>query len=89
MPQELTKGGKVQALQDKVNALDREITKLRAQWEMDSANVTDEQKRAAVVKKNVKEVSNSQVRCQVEGTWLTTEQLMTARARNIPKTQGT
>ena len=50
-------------MQDKVNALDREITKLRAQFEMDSTNVTDEQKRATAVKKNVKEVSRPRTRC--------------------------
>jgi hypothetical protein len=55
-------------LQDKVNVLDREITKLRAQLEMDSANVTDEQKRAVAVKKNVKEVSKSRVRDLVGAT---------------------
>jgi hypothetical protein len=40
-----------------VNGLDREITKLRAQLEMDSANVTDEQNRAVAAEKNVKDVS--------------------------------
>jgi hypothetical protein len=30
-----------------VNELDREVTKLKAQLEMDEGNLTDEQKRAA------------------------------------------
>lgn len=44
-------------MQDKVNELDREVTKLKAQLEMDGANLSDEQKRAAAVTKGVQEVS--------------------------------
>jgi predicted nucleic acid-binding Zn-ribbon protein len=58
LDQELAKGGKVQALQDKVNELDREVTKLKAQLEMDEGNLTDEQKRAAATQKNVQEVGS-------------------------------
>jgi hypothetical protein len=43
-------------LQDGVNELDRTITKLRAQLDMDAGNVADEQKRTAHAQKNVKEV---------------------------------
>ena len=58
LDQELAKGGKVQAPQDKVNELDREVTKLKAQLEMDEGNLTDEQKRAAATQKNVQEVGS-------------------------------
>jgi len=41
-----------------VNELDREVTKLKAQLEMDEGNLTDEQKRAAATQKNVQEVGS-------------------------------
>lgn len=54
---EMTKGGKVQGLQKTVDDLDREITKLKAQLEMDVANLQDERTRVTTIHQTVKDVS--------------------------------
>ena len=55
--QEMTKGGKAQALANTVNDLDREMVKLKTQLEMKQSSLMDEQKRISGADKNVKEVS--------------------------------
>ena len=57
MLQEMTKGGKIQALANTVNELDREMVKLKTQLEMKQSSLVDEQKRISLAEKNVKEVS--------------------------------
>lgn len=57
MLQEMTKGGKMQALANTVNELDREMVKLKTQLEMKQSSLVDEQKRISLAEKNVKEVS--------------------------------
>lgn len=57
MLQEVTKGGKIQALANTVNELDREMVKLKTQLEMKQSSLVDEQKRISLAEKNVKEVN--------------------------------
>lgn len=53
----MAKGGKVQALTDAVNALDRELVKTKTQLEIKEGTVKDDLKRVEAAKKAVKEVS--------------------------------
>ncbi|KAJ9114125.1 hypothetical protein QFC20_001641 [Naganishia adeliensis] len=53
--QEMTKGGKIQALANAVNDLDREMVKLKTQLEMKQSSLLDEQKRIQAAEKNVVE----------------------------------
>lgn len=57
--QEMTKGGKIQALANAVNDLDREMVKLKTQLEMKQSSLLDEQKRIQAAEKNVVEVSQT------------------------------
>lgn len=57
----MTKGGRIQALANTVNDLDREMVKLRTQLEMKQSSLLDEQKRIHTAEKNVVEVSKSEI----------------------------
>lgn len=54
--QELAKGGKVQALTEAVNALEKELVKTKTQLDISEGTVKDEGKRVEAAKKAVKEV---------------------------------
>jgi structural maintenance of chromosome 2 len=55
--QELAKGGKVQALTEAVNALEKELVKTKTQLEISEGTVKDDAKRVQAAKAAVKEVS--------------------------------
>jgi hypothetical protein len=55
----MTKGGKIQALANTVNDLDREMVKLKTQLEMKQSSLQDEQKRIQTAERNVVEVSHN------------------------------
>lgn len=59
----MTKGGKIQALANTVNDLDREMVKLKTQLEMKQSSLLDEQKRIQTAEKNVVEVSQHKHGC--------------------------
>jgi structural maintenance of chromosome 2 len=54
--QELAKGGKVQALTEAVNALEKELVKTKTQLDISESTVKDDSKRVEAAKKAVKEV---------------------------------
>ncbi|ORY22381.1 RecF/RecN/SMC [Naematelia encephala] len=56
---EMAKGGKVQALTDAVNALERELVKTKTQIEIKESSVNDDAKRVDGAKKAVKELAQS------------------------------
>jgi chromosome segregation ATPase len=55
---EMAKGGKVQALTDAVNELERELVKVKTQLEIKESTVSDDVKRIDSAKNGVKDVSN-------------------------------
>lgn len=58
--QEMAKGGKVKALTEAVNALERELVKTRTQLEIIEGTLSDDAKRVEGAKKNVEEVSDDE-----------------------------
>jgi len=61
---ELAKGGKVQALTEAVNELERELVKVKTQLEIKEGIVADDAKRVESAKRNVKDVSFAAVYCR-------------------------
>lgn len=59
---EMAKGGKVQALTESVNELERELVKLKAQLEIAESTVADDVKRVDGAKKAVTDVSRNRKR---------------------------
>lgn len=57
MPQEMAKGGKLQASTETVNALERELVKVKTQLEIKVGTLGDDQKRVTAAKTSVQEVS--------------------------------
>lgn len=53
----MAKGGKVQALTDAVNNLERELVKVKTQLEIKDGTLSDDTKRVDGAKKAVQEVS--------------------------------
>ncbi|RSH76747.1 Structural maintenance of chromosomes protein 2 [Apiotrichum porosum] len=56
---EMAKGGKVQALTDAVNNLERELVKVKTQLEIKESTVADDSKRVESAKRGVKDVEDS------------------------------
>src|SRR5690348_7289778 len=56
--QEMAKGGKVQALTDAVNSLERELVKTKTQLEIKEGSSSEDKKRVDAAKKAVKDVSH-------------------------------
>jgi structural maintenance of chromosome 2 len=59
---EMEKGGKVQALTEAVNALERELVKVKTQLEIKDGIVADDAKRVDAAKKGVKDVEDAIVK---------------------------
>lgn len=55
----MAKGGKLQALSDAVNELERELVKIKTQVEIKESTVADDAKRVDGARAAVKEVSRS------------------------------
>jgi hypothetical protein len=54
----MAKGGKVQALTDAVNSLERELVKTKTQLEIKEGSLSEDKKRVDAAKKAVKDVSD-------------------------------